>query len=62
MQQQLIQAKQHTNGADDGSTTVVLVWDHLGMKLGEPFQLHPVGEVVEGVGGSSHCERTTDCL
>lgn len=36
----------HTNGADDGGTTVVALRGHLGIKLGVPFQLHTVGKVV----------------
>jgi hypothetical protein len=36
----------HTNGTDDGGTTVVALWSHLGIKLGIPFQLHTVGKVV----------------
>jgi hypothetical protein len=35
-----------TNGTDDGGTTVVALWSHLGIKLGIPFQLHTVGKVV----------------
>lgn len=44
-----------TDGANDRGATIVAVRHHLGMKLGEPFQFHPVGQVVEGV-GNGHLE------
>lgn len=43
---------QHTNGSNDGGATVVLRRHHLGVKLGEPLQLHAVVEVIEGSAGS----------
>lgn len=45
----------HTNGTDDGGTAEVLRGHHLGVELGVPLQLHPVGQVVEG-GSGRHCE------
>ena len=48
-----------TNGANDGGTTIVVVRDPLGIKLGVPFQLQPVGKVVERV-CDSHCKRLCD--
>lgn len=39
--------RQHTDGADDGRAAVVFGWSHIRMKLGMPFQLHTVAEVVE---------------
>ena len=44
---------EHTNGTDDGGPAEVLGRNHLSVELGVPFQLHAVGEVVEG-GGSRH--------
>ena len=41
----------HTNGTDDGGTAEVLGRDHLGVELGVPLQLHPVGQVVKRAGG-----------
>lgn len=41
--------REHTNGANDGSTTKVLHGNHVRVELGMPFQLHPVAEMVVGV-------------
>lgn len=45
---------EHTNGTDDGGTAEVLGRHHLGVELGVPLQLHPVGQVVEGASGSHY--------
>jgi hypothetical protein len=41
----------HTNGTDDRGAAEVLGRHHLGVKLGVPFQLHAVAQVVEGSSG-----------
>ena len=50
---------EHTNGTDDGGTAEVLGRHHLGVELGVPLQLHPVGQVVKGASGS-HCDLLQD--
>lgn len=45
----------HTNGTDDRSAAEVLRRHHLGVKLGVPFQLHAVAQVVER-GSGRHFE------
>jgi hypothetical protein len=47
----------HTNGANDGGAAVVLRRNDFGMKLGVPFQLHTVAEVVER-GRGRHLDLT----
>ena len=43
--------RNHTNGTDDRGTAEVLRRHHLGVELGVPLQLHPVGKVVKRVAG-----------
>ena len=50
---------QHTNSTDDGGAAEVLRRHHLGVELGVPLQLHPVGQVVEGASGR-HCDLQTN--
>ncbi len=40
---------QHTNGADDAGSAVILLWQIVDVEIALPFQLRAVGEMVQCV-------------